>query len=252
MNVEWFIKEQLRQLDQSGCRLFELLPVEKTINPPGKLRYSSPCYNIYFSDTRVFVDTAIFFNESKAVLRATCDYDRDPVTEVMWGCYGILSIFFKAMFLHGIETGIDYDGHCNTLRENTGAVLRHFTPWLLDRTQRGYQYTFCTDLAAGWCNANLADRPMAMSYVVNENDGRIAFCEPGSSPTDQKVGWITLNAATAYQNSMAAVIDERDPSSMYPMVDFELLYRAGYGNQVITWLPANPDDAIPILTMLLK
>ena len=254
MNAEWFIKEQLRQLEQGGCPLFELLSIEKTISPPGKLRYSSPCFNIYLTDTQVFVDATVFFSEGKSVLRATCDYDRDPMSEVFWGSYGILSIFLKAMFLHGIETDINYDAERDTIREDVVAVLRHFTPWVVDRNQRDYRYTFCTNLVAGWCSANLADRPMVLSYIVNESDGRIAFCEPGSVPAGQKAGWITLNAA-AYQSHDRPVIDERDhdyPSSIFANVDLELLYRVGYGSKVHGWAVAKPLEAFPILTMLVK
>jgi hypothetical protein len=251
MHIEWFIKEQLRQLEQQGRRLLELLPIEKTINPPGKLRYCSTCYSIYFSDTHVFVDSTVFFSNGTMVLRATCEYDGDPVTEVFWGCYGILSIFLKAMFLHGIETGIDYNNHCDTIRLDTVAVLRHFNPWVVDKNQRGGQFTYCTDLVAGWCASYLADRPLALSYVVNENDGRIAFSEPGGTPPDQQVGWICLNVAP-FQSLSPAVIDERDPSSIFAKTNLELLYRAGCGNKVLMWEPAHLDSAIPTLSMLVK
>ena len=247
MRIEWFIKEHLSQLNQDGDLRSSLLPISSLASPPGHLRYVSTSFLIYINNDNVVVDLPVSVDGSASVLRVEASYTADHMPQVLNACYGAMSVFLKAIFLLGIETGTSYEQFYNHIRSEMDAVLRHFYPQISEAKKNNITYT--TDLLDGWTDIELYDTPFQLTYAINNETGAIAFLPAGlsSSVSDTaKHGWISLQCAP-YQPGASADAPDR----MY-LADLRLVFMAGSGRNVSAWDLAVGVVAVPILNMLVK
>lgn len=270
MNAEWFIKEQLNQLPQSEEMTLSLLPTERTVSPVGSLRYSCLTYSVYVSTDVVTVDVPVFFADGAQVLRAQYVINEylkykidvqslkerqvgDISEPVLRCCYAILSLFLKTIFLHTVETGIDYSGHRECLLTDTIGVLRHFNQWVVDKESPTRFHKHTTDLLSGYLSCGVQDHPFQLSYTISQLDGRIAFHLPGAIVGSDGVegsGWISLCGAP-YQGQLTSAVPNQN-DEMLTLADYRLLYRAGSGRNISHWEMATETLAVPTLAMLIK